>query len=276
VERRCRPLLGTFVEIEADEPAAIDHAFAAIERVHRLMSAHEPDSELGRVNRFGHRRPVAVSGWTYGTLESAISWSRRSGGAFDIVRAGAAALAGGEIPRHDGQPDPAADADWTIVQLEHGAVSLDRPACLDLGGIAKGYAVDRAVEALVVGGATCGLINAGGDLRVFGPDPWPVTVVEPRERRPLAEIAIDNAALATSAGRPARSGELRFGHLCGGSKYLSVTVRAPNACDADALTKIIWAGSPKARRLLAETGAKAFVLHADGQVEHFHDELQAA
>jgi FAD:protein FMN transferase len=272
---RCRPLLGTFVEIEADDGAAIDAAFAAGERVHRLMSAHDPESDVSRINRFGHSRPVEVDDWTAIVLERALFWSKESAGAFDIVQAGKRAIETGNLPRHPDQPEPEA-THWTWLELQGRSVRLLKPSCLDLGGIAKGYAVDRAVEALVVGGATCGLINAGGDLRVFGPDPWPVTVVEPRERRPLAEIAIDNAALATSAGRPARSGELRFGHLCGGSKYLSVTVRAPNACDADALTKIIWAGSPKARRLLAETGAKAFVLHADGQVEHFHDELQAA
>jgi thiamine biosynthesis lipoprotein len=277
MEKRCRPLLGTYVEIETDHAGAIESAFAAIEKIHRLMSGHDPDSEISRVNRLGHRRPVAVSQWTHAVIERALSWSRRSLGAFDVVRAGSAALASGELPRFGDQPEPANNADWTVVQLSNGAVLIDGPACLDLGGIAKGFAVDRAIEALVTGGATRGLVNAGGDLRAFGPRPSPVTIVEPRQRRPLAEITIDNAAVATSAGRPDQFGELSFGHLFGESNYrVSVTVRAPNACDADALTKIIWAGSPEAHRLLAETGAEALILHGDGHVEHLIHELHAA
>jgi thiamine biosynthesis lipoprotein len=72
--RRCRPLLGTFVEIDAESEIAIAAGFAAIERVHQLMSAHDPDSELSRVNRSAHRAPVAVSADT----AEVIAWAVRS------------------------------------------------------------------------------------------------------------------------------------------------------------------------------------------------------
>src|SRR5437762_13535903 len=104
--RRCRPLLGTFVEIDCDKPNAIDRAFRTIERVHRLMSAHEPESELSRINRDAHRRPIDVSAETGDVLRRALHWSRLSGGLFDVVRAGARALEQGRIPRHAGQPVP--------------------------------------------------------------------------------------------------------------------------------------------------------------------------
>src|SRR5437879_4230179 len=96
--RRCRPLLGTFVEVAAEREEVIEAAFAVVGRVHQLMSAHEPDSEISRVSRFGAAEAVKVSGETRKVLERALYWSRASGGAFDIVRAGAQSLVDGRIP----------------------------------------------------------------------------------------------------------------------------------------------------------------------------------
>ena len=89
---RCRPLLGTFVEVTAATAAAIDAAFAAVAHIHALMSAHEPDSDLSRINRFAHLGPVEISDETREVLERALHWWRLSGGSFDIVAAGARAL----------------------------------------------------------------------------------------------------------------------------------------------------------------------------------------
>src|SRR5437870_12383606 len=100
IVRRCRPLLGTFVEVAAEREEAIEAAFAAVSQVHRLMSAHEPDSDVSRINRFAHLRPVAVHEWTARVIERALFWSKRTEGAFDVVRAGKAALERGLMPRH--------------------------------------------------------------------------------------------------------------------------------------------------------------------------------
>src|SRR4051794_33210731 len=168
--RRCRPLLGTYVEITADTEQAIDVAFAAIERVHRLMSAHERDTDLSRINRFAHQRPVEVDDWTARVLDRALFWAQRSDGAFDIVRAGKAAMERGLLPRHRDQPEPQA-SHWTCLDLGGDSVRLKKPGCVDLGGIAKGFAVDRAVSALRSAGCERGLVNAGGDMRGFGAEP---------------------------------------------------------------------------------------------------------
>src|SRR5438045_6184757 len=109
---RCRPLLGTFVEVTADREDAIEAAFAAIEKVHRLMSAHEPESDVSRINRGGHLRAIEVHDWTARVLERALFWSKRSEGAFDVVRAGKAAVERSLLPRHADQPQPEA-AHWT-------------------------------------------------------------------------------------------------------------------------------------------------------------------
>ena len=89
--RRARPLLGTFVEIEvagsakSGVNAAIDAAFEAVASVHRLMSFHEPDSDVSRLNREASVRPVSVHAWTYRVLEAAVEMHRRSNGMFDIA-----------------------------------------------------------------------------------------------------------------------------------------------------------------------------------------------
>ena len=264
--RRCRPLLGTFVEVTADHDAAIDAGFAAVERVHRLMSAHEPDSDISRINRFSHVHPVQVDGWTALVVERALFWSKRSDGAFDAVRAGKAALEHGLLPRHPDQPPPVG-ADWTWLETQGRSVRLLEPGCLDVGGIAKGFAVDRAVDALRQTGCERGLVNAGGDLRGFGNEPWPIDVAHPGERRPLAAIDLDNAALATSAGLPGEGNCLSFDHLQGGdSGWISVSVLARTACDADALTKIVWNLGDKAGRLLADVDAQAFAFTPCGEI----------
>ena len=259
--RRCRPWLGSFVEVECDELTALDAAFAAIAQVHRLMSAHDPDSELGRINCEGHRQAIAVSAPTAEVLRRALRWAELSGGAFDVVRAGRESLARGALPQHPGQPAPDSCADWGSVCLEGHDVSLDRPACLDLGGIAKGYAVDLAIAAMREVGALRGLINAGGDLRVFGDQRLPITIPDPQSRQPLVMTSLENAALATSAGLPDAVDRLDFGHLPrSASDWISVTVRAQNVCDADALTKIVWALGHNAEKLLRDHQAEAFVI----------------
>jgi thiamine biosynthesis lipoprotein len=273
--RRCRPLLGTFVEIDCDRPEAIDSAFSAIERVHRLMSAHEPDSDLSRINRFAHIGPIDVDPWTALVIERALFWSKRSEGAFDVVRAGKVAITSGYLPRHRDQPRPDA-AHWTSLELHACSARLLKPACVDLGGIAKGFAVDRAVDALRDAGCERGLVNAGGDLSCFGPGPWPVSVVDPLSRAAVADVAIENGGLATSAGLRDRAGKLSFDHLGGaGGRWTSVSVRARTACDADALTKVVWGQGRDSVDLLAEVDATALLISADGKLDAIGAEVLA-
>ena len=265
--RRCRPWLGTFVEVECAGLAQADAAFAAIAQVHQLLSAHDPDSELSRINRAGRRQAIVVSALTADVLRRARRWAELSSGAFDVVRGGHEALARGALSRHPGQPAPDPAANWSAVCLEGNEVRLERPACLDLGGIAKGYAVDLAIAAMRHAGAADGLVNAGGDLRVFGDQPRSITVPDPLSRQPLVMIAIENAALATSAGLPDAADRLDFRHLPRATlDWISVTVRAQSACDADALAKIVWALGDNAAELLRDHQAEAFVIDRARQV----------
>jgi FAD:protein FMN transferase len=268
--RRCRPLLGTFVEIEADSAAAVGAGFAAIERAHQLMSAHEQGSDVSRINRFAHRAPVEVDAWTGLVIERALFWSKQSGGTFDVVRAGKSAIEHGLLPRHPEQPVPEA-GHWTWLEAQGASIRLLKPGCIDLGGIAKGFAVDQAVAAMRRAGASRGLVNAGGDLFGFGPEPWRVGVVEPHTRRPVVELAVRNGAIATSAlvGSSAE-------HLQRSGQWISVTVRATHAIDADALTKIAWAAPADLSDLLRQARASAFGILADGRIEDIGRQALAA
>lgn len=258
--RRRRPWLGTLVEIEADGTAAIEAGFAAIARVHGLMSAHQPDSELSRLNR---GQIIALSPDSRTVLERALHWFRRSDGLFDPALAGRKALAANALPRHEGQPVPDAESTLAELVLDDGLAWLDRPACLDLGGIAKGHAVDAAVAAMREAGATGGLVNAGGDLCAFGP-PQPVDVVDPVTRSPCFRIMLQDRALATSAGLAGDRG-LEFAHLPNGP-WISVSVEAARAIDADALTKIAFAGHLRLAELLGLAGARAAAISRNGTV----------
>ncbi len=271
MHRRCRPLLGTFVEIEAASEAAIEEAYAAIAEIHRLMSAHEADSDLSRINCFAHLRPVQVHHWTALVLERALFWAKESECAFDPVRAGKAAFESAYLPRHPGQPEPVA-AHWSWLELQGRSVRLLKPGCIDLGGIAKGFAVDKAVEVLRRAGAERGTVNAGGDMAAFGFQPCPAQVPDPITGSPRVEIMLDNEALATSAMI-----DWGWAHLPGADRrWLSATVRAPSAMDADALTKVLLSGSSKARHCLSLARATGLRFASDGSIEEVDRDLVAA
>jgi thiamine biosynthesis lipoprotein len=189
-----------------------------------------------------------------------------------VVRAGKSAIERGVLPQHPGQPLPLA-WHWTWLEIQGRCVRLLKAGTIDLGGIAKGFAVDRAVAALAQAGCARGLVNAGGDLRCFGPGPWPVAIIDPLSRRAVANMAIENGAIATSAGLPDADGRLGFDHLGGGKRGReSVSVLARSAMDADALTKIVWAQGTKAIPLLEAAGARAVVVTEADEVEMIGDE----
>lgn len=272
--RRCRPLLGTFVEISASGPVAPEienaasAAFAAIERIQNLLSAHDPRSELSLLNREAFQHPVAVSAETFTVLRRAQRLARESGGAFDCTIAPTLAR-WGLRPAHLLRNRP---GNWRDIQLLRGRkVRFLRPLALDLGGIAKGYAVDKAIEVLREHGVTAATVNAGGDLRVFGPQASVIHLRHPERPQTFARtINLKHAALATSSPcfteRTWRGS--RVSHLVDSRQRkavtgsVSVTVRARECWLADALTKVVLNAPHRAETLLAKYQAEAFMLTA--------------
>jgi thiamine biosynthesis lipoprotein len=277
--RRCRPLLGTFVEITAEGPAdrtsrAVERAFAAIARVQRRMSAHDPASDIGRLNRARCGEPVRVHADTWRVLARAQRLAAATDGAFDVTVGGDLAR-WGYLPRGRGRAR--GTAGFRALELRPGNVACRRRrVVVDLGGIAKGFAVDQAVRALRAAGAIAGCVNAGGDLRVFGPRPWPVAVRLPGTPGLAAPVvAIRDGALATSGGylRRRRVGGTIVTPLLDGrsrrralAPYASVSVLARTCLSADALTKVVLADPARAASVLTRHSAEAAFIDRAGNI----------
>lgn len=259
---RCRPLLGTFVEVTvpAAQTAAIDHAFAAIEHVHRCMSFHDPDSDLGLIRAAPAGATITLDPETVKVLHFALELYGHSGGLFDVT-VGRALVRTGFLPRA-GIDHLAAftgnSADIAIIAADR--IRIARRVIIDLGGIAKGHAVDQAVAALQAAGAAEGLVNAGGDLRAFGDRDW---TAELRDADDIVRSAIivRNAALASSAnlsGRRRLRGQTYSPHFSSGGQPVlcdhRVSVIAPSCILADGMTKIALADPALAQRLLKRYG----------------------
>ena len=281
--RRARPLLGTFVEIEASGAtearmnAGIDAAFAAIAAVHRLMSFHESGSDVGRLNRLAGAQPVRVHAWTWQVLKTAAELHRRSAGLFDVTVASVLQdlklLPGDPHGLRSSATNSATDIDLLpdqYVRFRHADMRID------LGGIAKGFAVDRALDVLCRHGMSTGLINAGGDVAVFGSDPWEIDLRDPRDpRHAVCRIFLKDSGLASSGAYF----DLFDATELGGSAIIDprsrqvvqsfpgATVRARSCMIADALTKIVMVAGRDAAPLLAHYGADAIMVLPDGALE---------
>lgn len=170
--------MGTFVHISASGPNretvehAIENAFRAIEQVERLMSFHDSQSELSRINREARVRPQTVHPWTYAVLRRALWIATLSDGLFDISVAPLLVEAG-LLPRTPGSTSASGNGQ-SLELLPDYQVYFTQPMLLDVGGIAKGFAVDQAIHALRRGGCGEAIVNAGGDLRRFGRTPHPI------------------------------------------------------------------------------------------------------
>lgn len=270
--RRSRPLLGTFVEISASGPGdafpAIDAAFAAIERVQAIMSFHEGASDVARINASPAGSLIDVDADTYELLEFASRLHRLSGGAFDIAIA-PALVRGGFLPAPrigDGAVPKGTCED--LERLGRNRVRWRREGWIDLGGIAKGYAIDRAIAAMLSFDVEDGVVNAGGDLRVFGAA-QPIHVRHPDDPHSLVSLGeIRDCAIATSGGY--------FAGIVGDGGSIDplvdpgqgtciawnmgVSVIAPDCMTADALTKVVRLSPEAAPGILDRFDAQAVVI----------------
>jgi thiamine biosynthesis lipoprotein len=249
---------------------AIEAAFLAIAQVHRLMSFHDPESELSRINREALYKSVRIHPCTWRVLKCAQEFSRNSNGIFDITM-GRQLVEWNYLPKHNAR---SGSGSWRDIVLEGTCrVRFRKPVVVDLGGIAKGFAVDCAVEALKGNELITGIVNAGGDLRAFGPGSQLVHLRQPTEpTRVAGAVRLCKRAMATSgiyfACKKKRGrwvSPLLDGHTGQAARaFVSVTVGAAECMTADALTKIVFVLRERAAPLLARYSADALVLERDG------------
>jgi thiamine biosynthesis lipoprotein len=261
--RRARPLLGTLVEMRVEgltEHAALralEASFAEVALIHRLMSFHESESDLARVHRACVSTPVRIDARTRAVLACALDIACASDGCFDPTIA-ALQVTRGALPRPVSPFTPDPHATWRDIELRDDAVCLQRPLWIDLGGIAKGYAVDRATEILLGAGALQACVNAGGDLRIAGPRAEHIHVRDAHGRA-TAVVELANGAIASSTSALRGSAAQ---HVHGLSQQCirggtTVSVVAPHCMIADALTKVVLAQGDSA--VCARFGALARV-----------------
>lgn len=199
---RCKPLLGTFVEIRIEDALqadiALDEAFLAIELVQFLMGFHNPQSQLSQINARSYLEPVRIHPWIASILTIAKDIQLQSHGIFNCG-IGHLLVEAGLLPKHVRLGDHAFGGIEDLLFIEPNLVHSKIPLCLDLGGIAKGYAVDKAAEALIANGILSGSVNAGGDIRVFGERSQDIQIRNPASPNELIQIgSMTTGAIATS------------------------------------------------------------------------------
>jgi thiamine biosynthesis lipoprotein len=237
---------------------AMDAVMADMHRTDELMSTYKPESQLSQVNAHAFERPVKVDPDIIDVVEKALEYSRLSDGAFDITYASVGYLYDYRKHVHptDAQIAAALPAvDYRQLRVDRAAHTirfLRQGMRIDLGGIAKGWAVDRGVEILRGLGIEHAMVNAGGDTRLLGDrlgKPWVVGIRDPRkENAVVTRIPLQDEAISTSGDyeRFFEEDGVRYHHILvpgtGKSPGLvrSVTVIGPTATHTDGLTKPIF------------------------------------
>ncbi len=265
---RARVAMGSELRLTAwtaDEPGALsafDAVFNEFERLEALMSTWRPESDVERLNVSAGRAPVHVSSDVLSVLETARQASEWTGGKFDVTFGVLSGLWKFDQDQDGRIPDPAdvrarlSLIDYRALRIDaaSGSAFLERPGMrVNLGGIGKGYAVDRGVAILRARGFRDFLIQAGGDLYAAGHrdgQPWRLGIQDPRGPggRAFARVAVSDATFSTSGDyeRAFVKGGVRYHHIIDPTTgepargCRSTTVLAPRAVVADALSKSVF------------------------------------
>ncbi len=259
-----------WTEREADAAKAAEAMFGEMKRLDRELTTWLPDSDLSKINTAAGERPVQVSDETIVVIQRALDVSRRSNGVFDITVQAFHGLWKFDEDMDYTLPDQAevkqrlALIGWSdiVVNKAKRTVFLKRKGmAITLGGIAKGYAVDKCVALLKGKGFTDFMVQAGGDMYVAGSkgkDPWTVGIRDPRgpKESMFALAPVKDHSFSTS-------GDYERGFVKDGVRYhhildprtgqparasRSVTIRAKDAFTADAWSKVMFIDGVEAGR----------------------------
>jgi len=266
--------------------AAIGAVMDEMNRIDTTMSPFKPDSELSRINRDAANKPVPISQEMFGLITRSIEFSKLSGGAFDITFSSVGYLY--DYRKHVKPTDEQiAEAlpgiNYRHLRLDPKAQTIRyaRPGVrIDLGGIAKGYAVDNCIAILRSRGIRNAIVTAGGDTRLLGDRrgrPWNVGIRDPRRRgEVVALLPLENVAISTSGDyeRYFEEDGVRHHHIINpktgksATGVRSVTVIGPDGVTTEGLTKSVFVKGPKEGMRLIEslTGVDAIVIDDTGHM----------
>ncbi|AQT70323.1 Thiamine biosynthesis lipoprotein ApbE precursor [Anaerohalosphaera lusitana] len=289
-----REVMGTFAQVVAvaEDGAvakeAVEAGWDALVRVDELMSGYKEDSDVSRINREAGDGPVKVDEAVVEVIEEAVRYSEMTDGAFDVtvgpeIELWREAEKKGEVPNDEEIATVRERVGYEKLEVDEEANTVEfavEGMRIDLGGIAKGYGIDAAVEAMKEAGAVGGMVDVGGDIRVFGVrgekdevGEWNIGLQNPVvEKGVLAVLKLQDAAIATSGDyrRYVEIGGKRYSHIFspaeGGSatELTSVTVIAGEAVEADALaTAVSVMGMEKGLQLVEGlAGVEAIVMRS--------------
>jgi thiamine biosynthesis lipoprotein len=292
LERTVDGIMGTriMVKLWAEDRAAgeqaIDAVMADMQHVDETMSTYKPTSEVSKVNAEAADRAVPISSDLYSLLDTALEYSRITEGAFDITYASVGYMY--DFRAHVRPTEQQIRSALPAVNYRH--VLLDpkqrtvrfaqRGVRIDLGGIAKGWAVDRGIAILQQRGYTHALVNAGGDSRVIGDrrgEPWVIGISDPNHpERYFTRIPLADTAYSTSGDYERYYDEngVRYHHIIdphtghSASRVRSATVIAPTATRTDGLSKTAFVlGAEEALRIYATLpDVEAILVTPEGRV----------
>lgn len=286
--------MGTVVRVElwSAQRAQGESAIAAVmEQMHgvdRMMSPFKPESELSRINRDAAAHPVAVSAPLYDIIARSIHFSELSGGAFDITFAGVGHLYDyrrGIRPTEAELERARAAVGYRNLILDPSSRSVRFARAgmrIDLGGFAKGLAVDQGAAVLRAHGIGHAIVTAGGDSRILGDRrgrPWCIGVRDPRKADALAAVLpLADVAVSTSGDyeRYFEQDGVRHHHVIDPATgrsargARSVTIVAPDGLTSEALSKSVFVMGvdPGMRLIESLPGVDAVVVDADGLLHY--------
>ena len=267
--RRTQIIMGTLVEITISHPdpdtvqAVSTQAFDEMKRIEQLMSTYIPDSEISRINRAAGEKAIPVSREVEEVIREGIYWSEQSGGAFDITVEPLVQLWDFDgdnkiIPSENTIRKTASLVNYKNIEIKDHTVRLkNRGMAINVGGLAKGYAVDRAIS-ILRSKVSNGIVNAGGDLFAFGQknkqSSWNIGLQHPRKPQGLlAAFAVKNQAVATSGDyqRYFMKDGVRYHHIFDSRTgrpsrlMISATIITTEVMDADALATAVFVMGPE-------------------------------
>lgn len=268
-------IMGTSVRVElwSDDKKSGQQVIAKVmnemHRIDKLMSPFKKDSELTKINNEAGAHPVRISGEMLNLIDKSLLISKKTKGAFDITFASAGFMYDYRQKKHPdkqtlAQVLPSINYRHIIINRSKQSIFFkNKDVKIDLGGIAKGYAVDRGISILKKNGIKHGIVTAGGDSRILGDRkgrPWFVGVRDPRNRQGLvAKLPVRNEAISTSGDyeRFFEKDGVRYHHILSPdtgrsvSHVRSATVLGPDATTTDALsTSVFVLGSKKGLALI--------------------------
>jgi len=261
--KRMKPLLGTFVEVGAfltnQDETVLNDVFKTIETIHTQMSFHDPESSLSKLNR-NPEQWIDLPMETLSVLSKAKQLCKDSGHLFNCTL-------GGHLVQQRVLPNHFKHTFQTTgkasdIKIQGHQAQLKTPVLVTLDGIAKGYAVDQAIDVLKYHQITAGWVNAGGDLKVFGDLTLPVSRRHNQtEMQPL--IHLKNQALASSEIH--RNENQRFpGKIIDATGHQPppdiISVMAEDAWLADGLTKVLALQSETERQATAKCFNATYLL----------------